>query len=274
MSSTNDLQKGERYVDLNYRFLLLGVPLVIHYDPVCQINLSPIKHVDGEAFERAWADLRPPLPSRTSNIASRQNVLENGKHWLLAKLQLLVIHPTTMRLFFPLLCESACDSAYSAAQAPPSTYEPAHDPTPSAPPQETFPHIDTPQSFLEMGIEIQHAQRVLKYKLDANEDPEPYMFVRLDEKKIALKKRIATFCALQCRFMPKLHSELTADQRRDLANEDLFGVPAMCLYLPSSLDVEQRRKVCSDTLIKWETELRDQEVRLAQSQIEFAGIKR
>ncbi|KAJ7753862.1 hypothetical protein B0H16DRAFT_1723053 [Mycena metata] len=147
-------------------------------------------------------------------------------------------------------------------------------PDPVIPPKETFPHINTPQSFLEMGIEIQHAQRVLKYKLDANKDPEPYMFVRLDSKKTALKERIAEFRTLQRRFMPNLHTGLTTDQRRDLANEDSFGVPAMRLYLPSSLDVEQRRKVCSDTLIEWETELRDQEVRLAESQIEFANIKR
>ncbi|KAJ7720999.1 hypothetical protein B0H16DRAFT_1474101 [Mycena metata] len=133
--------------------------------------------------------------------------------------------------------------------------------------------IHTTESFLQMGLQIQFEQFLLAHNL--NKDPGSSTYLKLENAQIDLKERIQAFRAIQQRFMPHLELCLTPAQRRDLENEDYFGVPAMRLYLPSGIaDPQQRLESCPPGLVKLEAELRDIEVRNAQYHIDLANIKR
>ncbi|KAJ7030834.1 hypothetical protein C8F04DRAFT_1186478 [Mycena alexandri] len=146
------------------------------------------------------------------------------------------------------------------------------------PPTTTTPHIPetihTSRSFLEMGIQIQHQQRVLNYKFDTNFDPEPHLYVKLHNEQDLLQECIDKFRALQRFYMPFLHLVLSKKELPRFDSDQYYPARTINLYLPSEIsDSQKRHDTCVAGLPELEAELRDAEVREAQYQIELATIK-
>ncbi|KAJ7019714.1 hypothetical protein C8F04DRAFT_1275934 [Mycena alexandri] len=132
--------------------------------------------------------------------------------------------------------------------------------------------INTAESFLRMGLEIQQQQRLLKYRYRVHPDPEPHLYVRLHNARVAIEEHLVEFRHLQQFYMPQLESLLPWDVRRIFY--DYHEGENVALFLPSELlDRQQRNNSCVPGLAELEAGLRDIEVQDAQYQIDLLTIK-
>jgi hypothetical protein len=86
----------------------------------------------------------------------------------------------------------------------------------------------------------------------------------LQQKRISLQKRIATFRHLQTVYMPGVVMKLAADSASDDKPHDIEDVR---LWLPSELDTDLREHGCHKDLAKMEEQLREGQCRDALDKI-------
>ncbi|KAJ7446784.1 hypothetical protein FB451DRAFT_1343526 [Mycena latifolia] len=117
----------------------------------------------------------------------------------------------------------------------------------------------TSSTFITMGLEIEHSQRILTIDMKALKDPTELQELDFVKRKTALLKRITRFQKLQSTYMPDLARFLTASQRV-IWEDKTRSAEAVKLFMPSELGEESRRQACENGLAEIEEEMREGEV--------------
>ncbi|KAF7980030.1 hypothetical protein HWV62_40156 [Athelia sp. TMB] len=122
----------------------------------------------------------------------------------------------------------------------------------------TAPH--TQSTFLLIGMDIEHIQSKLIYDVKEHKTPTALQEAQLQERRVALRKRIKIFRSLQEQYMPDLRRVLRDPTVLDDATDVL--PERVRLYLPSELSSgSHRNKACTNGLADIEERLREASAR-------------
>ncbi|TFY79269.1 hypothetical protein EWM64_g4743 [Hericium alpestre] len=129
----------------------------------------------------------------------------------------------------------------------------------------------SPSSFLLLGIEIEHAQRVLMSEIRATKSPTTLQLSDFDTRHCALRRKIRRFRRQQAHHMPGTQAT-GADEGGEgaAAAADQAQVEEAELKMPSDFEgAEERQAVCPPALGAVETRLH-----IAEAQDALEGLRR
>ncbi|KLO10990.1 hypothetical protein SCHPADRAFT_831771 [Schizopora paradoxa] len=126
--------------------------------------------------------------------------------------------------------------------------------------------------FLVNGLELEEAQRSLRVQIEAKKANKlTVQSVSLDEKEVALRRKITIWFAIQRIYMPCIDNVRPAarnETQQDEGATDTMSAVDMELYLPERLDPEQRSQVDMKVISKY------RRLRLAQADDALSSMKR
>ncbi|KAI5888639.1 uncharacterized protein SCHCODRAFT_02587995 [Schizophyllum commune H4-8] len=120
------------------------------------------------------------------------------------------------------------------------------------------PQEMTVTSFIKLGIDVQHAQRLLALEVKAINNPTSSQQLAILNKRVALRKSVDKLRAWQRTFMPLLQDNLSS---ADLATYNRIpeAIENIRLFLPSELTDAARAAACAPHVAKTEIAFRTAE---------------
>ncbi|KAJ7165774.1 hypothetical protein C8R46DRAFT_899899 [Mycena filopes] len=118
----------------------------------------------------------------------------------------------------------------------------------------------TPSTFINMGLDIEDAQRRLEIDVKALQHPTASQSLGFMKRRTALLKRIHKFRQLQLVYMPALRGFLSDREKQTLDGNGEQTAEATRLFMPSEIgDEGNRRRACAGGLIEVESRVREAE---------------
>ncbi|KAJ7479916.1 hypothetical protein FB451DRAFT_1171999 [Mycena latifolia] len=117
-------------------------------------------------------------------------------------------------------------------------------------------HGKSATAFLTAGMQIEHAQQRIISELAGLALVAPDRETKIQESRLSILKKVATFRKLQETFMPGAAAVMEADEAARDADTPPVKAERIKLYMPSELPAADRAKACVTGLAEMEAKLR------------------
>ncbi|KAL1658134.1 hypothetical protein GGF50DRAFT_67861 [Schizophyllum commune] len=116
----------------------------------------------------------------------------------------------------------------------------------------------TVTAFIKLGLDVQHAQRLLLIEVKAIAQPTSTQQLAIIKKRSSLRKSVEKLRAWQRIYMPSLRQHLTNEELA-IYDKVIDDVENMRLFMPSELSTSVREAVCAPGVAATETAFRKAE---------------